>query len=112
VAPQDDLGVPASLSRTRSADPTVIGEVLADDACTATPSRGEVESRATSPPVADSWVETPTRVADVGGATSTGDVRVTTSPTVIDVDPISARPVGANCRSNLRADDLFEKKVV
>jgi hypothetical protein len=62
---------------------------------TATPPRGVVESRATSPPVTDARVETPPRVADAGGTTSTGDVGVTTSPTIIDVDPISARPAGA-----------------
>jgi hypothetical protein len=69
--------------------------VLADDAHTATPPRGAVESRATSPLVADARVETPPCVADAGGATSTGDVGETTSPTIIDVDPISARPAGA-----------------
>jgi hypothetical protein len=37
VVPQDDLGAPASPSRTRSADPRVVGEALADDARTATP---------------------------------------------------------------------------
>jgi hypothetical protein len=35
VAPQEDLGAPASPSRMRSADLTVVGEALADDACTA-----------------------------------------------------------------------------
>jgi hypothetical protein len=95
VAPQEDLGAPASPSRTRSADLTVVGEALADDARTSTPPRGAVESRATSPPVVVSRVETPPRIIDVGGATSTGDVRATTSPTIIDVDPISARPAGA-----------------
>jgi hypothetical protein len=37
VVPHDDLGAPASPFRTRSADPTVVGEALADDVCTATP---------------------------------------------------------------------------
>jgi hypothetical protein len=45
--------------------------------------------------VADARVETPLHAADAGGATSTGDVGATTSPTIIDVDPISARPTGA-----------------
>jgi hypothetical protein len=95
VAPQEDLGAPASPSHTRSADLTVVGEALADDVRTATPPRGAVESRATSPPMVVSMVETPPRVADARGATSTGDVGVTTSPTIIDVDPISPRPAGA-----------------
>jgi hypothetical protein len=95
VAPQGDLGAPASLSRTRSDEPKVVGEVFADDMHTATPPQGVVESRATSPLVADARVETPPRVADAGGATSTGDIGATTSPTIIDVDPISTRPAGA-----------------
>jgi hypothetical protein len=95
VAPQGDLGAPASPSRTRSDELKVMGEVLADDTHIATPPWGAVESRATSPPVVDARVETPPRVADAGDATSTGDVEATTSPTIIDVDPISARPAGA-----------------
>jgi hypothetical protein len=94
VVPEDDLVTLASPSRTRSADPTVVGEALADDTCTSTLPRGAVESRATSPPVADSRVETPPRAVEVGGA-SAGDIRVTTSPRVIDVDSISASPAGA-----------------
>jgi hypothetical protein len=95
VAPQGDLGAPASPSRTRSDEPKVVGEALADDAHAATPPRGALESRATSPPVADARMETSPRAADAGGTTSTGDVGVTTSSTIIDVDPISARPAGA-----------------
>jgi hypothetical protein len=94
VAPQDDLGAPASPSRTRSADLTVVGEALADDACTTTPPRGAVESRVTSPRVVVSRMETPPRVVEAGGA-SGGDVGATTSPTIIDVNPVSARPAGA-----------------
>jgi hypothetical protein len=45
--------------------------------------------------VVDSRVEPPPRVVDAGGATSTGDIGATTSPMIIDVDPISARPAGA-----------------
>jgi hypothetical protein len=74
VAPQDDLAASASPSRTRSADPTFIGEALADDARTTTPPRGAVESRATSPSLADSRVETPPRVVNAEGVTSVGDV--------------------------------------
>jgi hypothetical protein len=90
VAPQEVLGAPASPSRMRSADLMVVGEVLADDARTATPPQGVVESRATSPPVVVSRVETPPRVVDVEGANSVGDVGATTPPGVIDVDHISA----------------------
>jgi hypothetical protein len=92
--PQDDLGAPASPSCTRSADPTVVGEVLADDVCTATPPLGAVESRVTSLLVADSRVDAPPHAGEVGGA-SAGAVGATTSPRVIDVDPINARPTGA-----------------
>jgi hypothetical protein len=88
------LGAPSSPSRTRSPEPQVVGEALADDARTATPPRGVVESGATSPPVAAAGVETSLRVVEVEGA-STGDVGATTSPTIIDVDPISAVPGGA-----------------
>jgi hypothetical protein len=95
VAPQVDLGAPASPSETRSAEPKVVGEALADDACTAAPPRGVVESRVTSPLVLDEMVETPPRVVDAGGVTSAGDVGAMTSPTVIDVDPINAVPGGA-----------------
>jgi hypothetical protein len=45
VVPQGDLGAPASPSWTRSAEPKVVGEALADDAHTTTPLRGAVESR-------------------------------------------------------------------
>jgi hypothetical protein len=45
--------------------------------------------------MADARVDTPPRAADAGGA-SGGDVRVTASPAVIDVDPISAVPGGAD----------------
>jgi hypothetical protein len=94
VAPQEDLGAPALPSRMRSADLTVVGEALNDDAHTATPPRGAVESRVTSPPVVVSRVETPPLVVEAGGD-SGGDVGATTPPTIIDVDPISARPAGA-----------------
>jgi hypothetical protein len=92
VAAWGDLGAAASPFRTRSDEPKVVGEVLADDAHTATPPRGAVESRATSPLVADSRVETPPRVADARGATSIRDVGATTSqrlltsiPSVLDL---------------------------
>jgi hypothetical protein len=90
-------GLPVALSspsRTRSPEPHVVGEALADDARTATPPRGAVENVVTSPPVADVRVGTPPRVAEVVG-TSAGDVGATTSPTIIDTDPISAVAGGA-----------------
>jgi hypothetical protein len=95
AVPQDDLGAPASPSHTRSGDPKVVREALADDARTATPPRGTVESRAASPPVADSRVETPLRAIEEGGVTSVGDVKATPPSEVIDVDPISVRPAEA-----------------
>jgi hypothetical protein len=94
VAPQGDQGAPASPSRTRSEEPKVVGEVLADDAHTATPPWGAIEGSATSPLVVDLRVDIPLHVADPVGATSTGDVGATTSSMIIDVDPINARPAG------------------
>jgi hypothetical protein len=92
VEPQGDLGAPASPSRTRSPETMVVGEALADDARIATPPQGEVESRAVSPPVEDSRVETPPRAVEAGGGVSARDIRAMTSPRIIDVDPIIARP--------------------
>jgi hypothetical protein len=92
VEPQRGHNVPSSPSRSRSPEPQVMGEALADDARTATPPRGAVESRATSPLVADSKVESPPRAVEAVGATSVGDVGATTPPGVIDIDPINARP--------------------
>jgi hypothetical protein len=92
--PQGGLGAPSSPSRTRSPEPQVVGEALADDACTATPPRRAVESTATSSPVAVTRVGTPPRVVEAEGA-SAGDVGATTIPTIIDADPINAVPSGA-----------------
>jgi hypothetical protein len=92
--PQGDPCAPTSPSCTRSPEPTVVGEALADDARTASPPRGSVESRATSPPAADSRVGSPPRTVEAGGGNSTADVGATTSPRIIDVDPISTRPAG------------------
>jgi hypothetical protein len=94
MRPQGGLGAPSPPSRTRLPEPRVVGEALADDARTATLPRGVVESRATSSPVAAMRVETPPRAVDAGG-TSAGDVGVTTSPTIINADPIRAVPGGA-----------------
>jgi hypothetical protein len=71
-----------------------VGEALANDARTATLPRGAAEVRVASPLVVDAREGTPTRAADAGGAFA-GDVGVTASPTIIDADPISAVPGGA-----------------
>jgi hypothetical protein len=86
---------PSSPSRTRSPEPQVVGEALADDACTATPPRGTVEGVVTSPPMADTRVDSPPRAAD-GVETSARDVGATTSPTIFGVDPIRTVPGGAD----------------
>jgi hypothetical protein len=91
---QGGLGAPSSPSRTRSPEPTVVGEALADDAWTASPLRETVGSRTASPPAPDSRVESPPRAVEAGVVTSVGDVGATTPPGVIDVDPISAHPAG------------------
>jgi hypothetical protein len=85
---------PLSPSRTRSPEPQVVGEALADDAHTATPPRGTVEGVVNSPPVADMRMDSPPRV-DEGVETSAGDVGATTSPVIIDVYPIRIVPGGA-----------------
>jgi hypothetical protein len=85
---------PSSPSCTRSPEPQVLGGALADDVCTATPPRGTVEGMVTSPPVADTRVDSPPRAAE-GVTTSAGDVEATTSPTIIDIDPIRTVPGGA-----------------
>jgi hypothetical protein len=48
----------------------------------------------TSPPVADTRAGSPPHTAE-GVGTSAGDIGVTTSPTIIDVDPIRTVPGGA-----------------
>jgi hypothetical protein len=72
-----------------------VGETLVDDAQTASPPLEAVGSRAASPPVPDSRVESPSRTVEAGGVTSAGDIRAVTPLGVIDVDPISTRPTGA-----------------
>jgi hypothetical protein len=83
----------SSPSRTRSPEPQVVGEALADDVRTATPPRGTMEGVVTSPSVADTRVDSPPHAA-AGVETSAGDVGATTSPTIIDVDPIRSVPGG------------------
>jgi hypothetical protein len=82
---------PSSPSRTRSPEPRVVGDVLEDDAHTTTPPRGIVEGVVTSPPVADTRAGSAPHIAEGVGA-SAGDVGATTSPTIIDVDPIRIVP--------------------
>jgi hypothetical protein len=69
------------------------GEALADDARTTTLPRGVAEGVATLPPVTDTRVGSPVRTA-WGVRTSAGEVGATTSPTIIDVDPIRTVPGG------------------
>jgi hypothetical protein len=71
-----------------------MGEALVDDARTATPTQGVAEGATTSPPVADTRASSSLHAAE-GAETSAGGVRATTSPTVVDVDPIKAVPDGA-----------------
>jgi hypothetical protein len=89
--PQGVPVAPSSPSRTRSPEPQVMGEALADDAHTATPPRRTVEGVVTSLPVADTRVDYPPHAVE-GVETSAGDVGATTSPTIIDVDPIGIVP--------------------
>jgi hypothetical protein len=95
LEPQGDLGTPTFPSCMRLPEPTVMGEALADDARIASPLQGAVESRATSPPAANSRVESPPRAVEAGVEAFAGYVGGTTSPRIIDVDPIGARPAGA-----------------
>jgi hypothetical protein len=66
-----------------------MGEMLVDDARTATPTRGIAEGVTTSPPVTDTRAGSPLHTTE-GVETSAGEVGATTSPTVADVDPIRA----------------------
>jgi hypothetical protein len=77
----------------RSPQPQVVGEVLADDARTATPMRGMAEVLTTSPPVIDTRAGSSLHTAE-GVETSAGEVGATTSPAIVDVDPIRAVPGG------------------
>jgi hypothetical protein len=85
---------PSSPSCTRSPEPQVVGEALADDARTTTPPRGVVEGVVASPPMADTRAGSPLHTTE-GVGTSAGEVGATTSPTIIDVDSIRAVLGGA-----------------
>jgi hypothetical protein len=69
---------------------------LTDDERTATPPLGAAKNRATSPLVADSRVASPPRAVEAREGGAVGDVGTPASPGIIDVDPISYRPGGAN----------------
>jgi hypothetical protein len=71
-----------------------MGEALADDARTTTPTRGMAEGLMTSPPVTDTRAGSSLHTTE-GVETSAGEVGATTSPTVVDVDPIRVVPDGA-----------------
>jgi hypothetical protein len=71
-----------------------VGEVLADDAGTITPPRGVAERVATSPPVTGTRAGSPLRTTE-GVETSDGEAGATTSPTIVDVDPIKTVTGGA-----------------
>jgi hypothetical protein len=103
--PQGVLVAPSSPSRTRSPEPQVVGETLVDDARTATPPRGTVEGVVTSPPVADMRLNSPPHTAE-GVGTSAGDVRATTSPTIIDTDPM--RTVSGGAEDLVRDQPLID----
>jgi hypothetical protein len=92
---QHDLGAQASPSHTRLPDPKVVVESLTDDVRTATPPSGAAENRITSPLVADARVASPPRAGESGAEGAVGDVRMPASPRIINMDPISSRPVGA-----------------
>jgi hypothetical protein len=94
--PQRDLGAQASPSRTRSPDPKVMVELLADDEGTGTSPPVAGEKRTTPPPMADSRTASTPRADDAGAEGVVGDVGTPASPRIIDVNPISARPGGDN----------------
>jgi hypothetical protein len=85
---------PSSPSRTRSPEPQVVEELLADDVRITTPPRGIVEGVVTSPPVANTRAGSPPHTTE-GIGTLAGDIGTTTSTTIIDVDPIRTVPGGA-----------------
>jgi hypothetical protein len=92
VEPQRDLGAQASPSRTWSPDHEVAAQTLADDARTATPLPAADARTTTPPPAADVRTTTPLPAADATAQGSVGDIGASTSPRVIDMDPINAMP--------------------
>jgi hypothetical protein len=93
AGPQAVPVAPSSPSRTRSPEPLVTGEALVDDARTTTPTRGVAEGVTTSPSVTDTRAGSSLNATE-GVETSAGGVGATTSPTVVDVDPIRVVPDG------------------
>jgi hypothetical protein len=94
VEPQHELGAQASSSRTRSPDPRDAAQSLVDDARTATLPPVADERVATLPPATDSRTVTPPRGDEAGAEGNLGDVRMSASSRVIDVDPMSTRSGG------------------
>jgi hypothetical protein len=92
--PQRDLGAQDSPSGTRSPDPRVVAQSLVVYTRTTTPPSDADERGVTLPSVVDSRTATPPRADEMGVAGALGDVRMSASLRVIDVDPISARPGG------------------
>jgi hypothetical protein len=66
-----------------------------DDVRTATPTRGVAEGATTSSPVANTRAGSSLHVAEGVETSAGGGVGATTSPTIVDVDPIRAVPDGA-----------------
>jgi hypothetical protein len=91
--PQGVPVAPSSPSRTRSFEPQVVGEALADDARTATQTRGMAEGLTTSPPVTAMRAGSSLHTAE-GVESAAGEVGAMTSPTIVDVDHIRVVPGG------------------
>jgi hypothetical protein len=94
--PQCDLGAQASAPRTRSPDHGVATQTLVYDARMTTPPPAADSRTSTLPPAADARVATPPPTADAGTQGAVVDVGTSASPRVIDVDPISMVPGGAD----------------
>jgi hypothetical protein len=69
---------------------------LTDDARTATPPPGAGQDKTNLSWVVDSRVASPPRAGDAGLGGAVGDIGTPTSLKIIDVDPISSRPAGAD----------------
>jgi hypothetical protein len=69
---------------------------LADDTGTATLAPAAGERRTTPPPVANPGTGSPPHAGDVGAGGAVGDIGTSTYKRIIDVDPISTRPAGAD----------------
>jgi hypothetical protein len=108
--PQGVSVAPSSPSRTWSPEPQVVGEALEDDARTTTPPRGVAEGVATSLPVTDTRAGSPLRTRE-GVKTSAGEVGATTSPKILDVDPIRLFLVGLRTWSETSLRSTWRREV-